>query len=381
MYYFQDDIKAMLGDSSKAVKEAPKVVTPQAKSPVDHKGPSPQEAPQEYAKVKPVVTEKNKEPIAKEEVEELHKKLVKEPATASKPAAINTHSQEVDWNKVRVRVVDLLDDENWDDGSWGPVFVRLAWHAAGTYDAKTKKGGSEGALMRFKPEMDWAANAGLAFARSRLESIKKEFPEVSFGDLWSFAGSVAIEEMGGPKINWRPGRKDIVENLTFEPLPDGLLPDADGRDKKDRPADHLRDIFGRMGFNDREIVALSGAHALGRCHTDRSGFWGPWTNAPTTFSNEYFRLLLEETWTPKKTHLGKPWTGPFQYENKSGNLMMLPTDLALVQDAKMRPIVEEYAKNEKKFFEDFSKAWLKLQELGVRKFHGPRRYWLFGPRE
>jgi cytochrome c peroxidase len=61
--------------------------------------------------------------------------------------------------------------------------------------------------------------------------------------------------------------------------------------------------------------------------------------------------------------------------------MMLPTDLALVQDAKMRPIVEEYAKNEKKFFDDFAKAWLKLQEVGVRKFHGRRRYWLFGPRE
>jgi catalase (peroxidase I) len=55
--------------------------------------------------------------------------------------------------------------------------------------------------------------------------------------------------------------------------------------------DHLRVIFNRMGFNDQEIVALSGAHALGRCHTDRSGFEGPWQFSPTTFSNEYFRLL------------------------------------------------------------------------------------------
>jgi catalase (peroxidase I) len=54
--------------------------------------------------------------------------------------------------------------------------------------------------------------------------------------------------------------------------------------------DHLRIIFNRMGFNDQEIVALSGAHALG-CHTDRSGFEGPWQFSPTTFSNEYFRLL------------------------------------------------------------------------------------------
>ena len=54
-------------------------------------------------------------------------------------------------------------------------------------------------------------------------------------------------------------------------------------------------------FDDRGIVALSGAHAVGRCHTDRSGFWGPWTHAESTMSNEYFRLLFEEKWTPKKT--------------------------------------------------------------------------------
>ena len=80
-------------------------------------------------------------------------------------------------------------------------------------------------------------------------------------------------------------------------------------------------------------------------------------------------MLLEEKWTAKKTHKGKPWTGPFQYEDKTGQLMMLPTDLALVQDAKMRPIVEEYAKDEKKFFADFAAAWIKLQELGVAAFH------------
>ncbi|KAH0445880.1 hypothetical protein IEQ34_025286 [Dendrobium chrysotoxum] len=52
----------------------------------------------------------------------------------------------------------------------------------------------------------------------------------------------------------------------------------------------------RMGFNDQEIVALSGAHSMGRCHPDRSGFKGPWTNAPTAFSNLYFKELLEKKW-------------------------------------------------------------------------------------
>lgn len=53
----------------------------------------------------------------------------------------------------------------------------------------------------------------------------------------------------------------------------------------------LRQVFGRMGFGDREIVALSGAHALGRCHATASGYVGPWTPSPTTFNNLYFVLL------------------------------------------------------------------------------------------
>ena len=57
-----------------------------------------------------------------------------------------------------------------------------------------------------------------------------------------------------------------------------------------------------MGFDDREIVTLSGAHALGRCHTDRSGYSGPWTFSPTVVTNDYFKLLLEEKWQWKKVY-------------------------------------------------------------------------------
>merc|ERR1719469_1693830 len=73
---------------------------------------------------------------------------------------------------------------------------------------------------------------------------------------------------------------------------DGRLPGAD-MGSPEKTATHLRYIFNRMGFDDQEIVALSGAHGLGRCHETSSGFWGPWTRAPTTISNEYFRLLFE----------------------------------------------------------------------------------------
>lgn len=348
-FYFREDIQKQLGmDSSKETVK-----------------PDPVKA---VEKVKEVAPEVKQPPVAKVEA-----------IQSSTPKATVVAAGPVDYSAVREAIVEILEDDNYDDGSYGPVFVRLAWHSAGTYNKKTKTGGSEGAGMRFAPEAEWGANAGLDVARAKLEPIKARFPGITYADLWSLAGTTAIEEMGGPDMNWRAGRKDHAD--THEKLPDGLLPDADGRDKVEKPSDHLREIFGRMGFNDKEIVCLSGAHALGRCHEDRSGYWGPWTYAPTTFSNEYFRLLLEERWSKKKTHKGKEWNGPEQYETANGELMMLPTDMALIWDDKMRPYVELYAKDEELFLKDFKKAWMKLQELGVRKFHGWRRYIFFGPRE
>jgi len=128
-------------------------------------------------------------------------------------------------------------------------------------------------------------------------------------------------------------------------------------------------FFYRQGFNDQEIVALIGAHALGRCHTDRSGYSGPWTNSPTTFSNDFYIQLLERKWTKKK------WSGPEQFEDESGKLMMLPADVALLSDPEFRKWVELYAKDEDIFFKDFSRAFQKLVENGAKvtgkcKFHG-----------
>ena len=266
-------------------------------------------------------------------------------------AEIVTAARRLDYGEIKKEIANILDDDNHDDGSLGPIFVRLAWHASGTYSKYDKTGGSSKATMRFSPESDHGANAGLGLARNRLEKIKQQYPELSYGDLWTLAGVVAIEEMGGPKIKWRPGRVDGQAN---DCTPDGRLPDAAQRH------DHLRNIFYRMGFNDQEIVALAGAHSLGRCHTDRSGFKGPWTNAPTTFSNLYFVELLGNKWTPKK------WNGPMQYEDPTGNLMMLPADMALKEDPTFRRYCELYARDERRFFEDFAAAFQKLTELGVK---------------
>ena len=154
-------------------------------------------------------------------------------------------------------------------------------------------------IVRFAPEGDHGANAGLKAARDFLEPIHSSFPWISYSDLWTLAGVCAIQEMQGPVIPWRPGRQDRDVSMC---TPDGRLPDGA------KEQSHLRAIFGRMGFDDREIVALSGAHALGRCHTDRSGFDGPWTFSPTVVSNDYYRLLVEEKWDWKKVGFFPLWS-------------------------------------------------------------------------
>lgn len=260
-------------------------------------------------------------------------------------------SDSVDYTGVRKAIAGCLDDANWDDGSLGPVFVRLAWHASGTFNKEDGSGGSNGATMRFNPEAAHGANAGLHHARNTLESVKAQYPGISYSDLWTLAGVVAIEEMGGPKVGWKPGRCDKPDGSHC--TPDGRLPDAA------QGAQHLRDIFYRMGFNDQEIVALAGAHSMGRCHTDRSGFTGPWTRAPTTFSNMYFTELLNNTWTVKK------WDGPKQFEDPTGDLMMLPSDMCLLDDAKFKRWVKIYAGDGDRFEKDFASAFQKLTEAGV----------------
>ena len=122
----------------------------------------------------------------------------------------------------------------------------------------------------------------------------------------------------------------------------------------------LHKTFSKIGFNDQEIVALSGAHALGRCHTNFSGYDGPWTPTPTTFNNLYFTLLNTVNWTKRD------WSGPFQYEDGNKRLMMLPTDLVLIQDEEFKKYVDIYAGDSDKFFADFSKAFQKLEELGTK---------------
>lgn len=215
--------------------------------------------------------------------------------------------------------------------SCAPIMLRLAWHSAGTYDKNTKTGGPTGSI-RFPEELRHAANAGLNIAVDLLEPIKQKHPRITYADLYQLAGVVAVEVTGGPTIEFIPGRRD--SSVVPE---EGRLPDAK------QGAQHLRDVFYRMGLTDKDIVVLSGGHTLGKARLDRSGFDGAWTKDPLKFDNSYYTELLK---------------------GDSDGLLKLPTDKVLVDDPDFRPYVELYAQDEEAFFRDYAKSHKKLSELG-----------------
>jgi L-ascorbate peroxidase len=229
--------------------------------------------------------------------------------------------------KARRKLRGLIAEKN-----CAPIIVRLAWHGAGTYDCKSKTGGPFGTI-RNAEELAHGANAGLDIAVKLLQPIKDQFPIITYADFYQLAGVVAVEITGGPTIPFHPGRKDGP----VCPV-EGRLPDAT------KGVDHLRSVFNDgMGLTDLDIVTLSGAHTLGRCHKERSGFEGAWTPNPLQFDNTYFTELLS---------------------GEKEGLIQLPSDKALLEDPVTRELVELYAKDEDKFFEDYAISHLKLSELG-----------------
>jgi cytochrome c peroxidase len=181
--------------------------------------------------------------------------------------------------------------------------------------------------MRFKPEAEHGANNGLNIARDHMQQIKEKFPWISYGDLWTLGGVAAVQELGGPEVKWRPGRIvrrywirspscDASSALDADDL---LRPDRTATTTTRRPTaacptrpsstttsarsstawasttrrsspSPARESAGLPSHTRHEVTWLIGSfclglpsHALGRCHTDRSGFDGPWDFSPTTF--------------------------------------------------------------------------------------------------
>lgn len=192
----------------------------------------------------------------------------------------------------------LTTSQDWwpaDYGNYGPFFIRMAWHGAGTYRTYDGRGGAGGAQQRFEPLNSWPDNANLDKARRLLWPIKKKYGEnISWGDLMVLTGNVALESMGFQTFGFGGGREDDWQSdLVYWGAGTKFM--SDNRDKNgklEKPlaatqmgliyvnpegpngnpdpvaaAKDIRDAFGRMAMNDEETLALiAGGHTFGKAH-------------------------------------------------------------------------------------------------------------------
>ena len=199
----------------------------------------------------------------------------------------------------------MLDSKDWwpaDYGNYGGLFIRMAWHSAGTYRTGDGRGGTRAGQQRFAPQNSWPDNANLDKARRLLWPIKQKYgQQISWADLMILAGNVALESMGFETLGFAGGRVDVWEpqsNVYWgsekEWLDDkryseereletplaavqmGLIyVNPEGPNGNPDPvlaAKDIRETFGRMGMNDEETVALiAGGHTLGKTHGASAG--------------------------------------------------------------------------------------------------------------
>ncbi len=201
--------------------------------------------------------------------------------------------------KKDVEAVMTTSQDWWpaDYGHYGPLFIRMAWHSAGTYRIADGRGGAASGTQRFAPLNSWPDNASLDKARRLLWPIKQKYGrKLSWADLMVFAGNCALESMGFKTFGFAGGREDIWEpeadinwgseiewlgaqrydddrqlQKPFGAVQMGLIyVNPEGPEGKPDPlaaAGHIRETFGRMAMNDEETVALiAGGHTFGKAH-------------------------------------------------------------------------------------------------------------------
>ncbi len=207
---------------------------------------------------------------------------------------------QLDLKAVRRDLRALMhESKDWwpsDYGHYGPFFIRMAWHSAGTYRAADGRGGADGGQQRFEPLNSWPDNANLDKARLLLQPlVDKYYPNLSWADAMVLAGDEAMRDMGFQTLGFAGGRTDdwspdlvywgpedkFLDSHRFDengnlmpPLAASVMGliyvNPEGPDGKPDPllaANHIRITFGRMGMNDEETVALiAGGHTFGKAH-------------------------------------------------------------------------------------------------------------------
>ncbi|MEM7687842.1 MAG: catalase/peroxidase HPI [Pseudomonadota bacterium] len=365
----------------------------------------------------------------------------------------------VDYTALKADLTALMtDSQSWwpaDYGHYGPFFIRMAWHAAGTYRTGDGRGGAGNGQQRFAPLNSWPDNGNLDKARRLLWPIKQKYGKaISWADLFILAGNVAIESMGGPVFGFGGGRADVFEPESVywgteeqwvnegvatriqpeegraleNPLAAiqmGLIyvnPEGPGGNPDPlESARDMRETFARMAMNDEETVALTaGGHAFGKAHGAQpadtfgsapesedlhlqgfgwlndaeeiekghittSGIEGSWSNNPTSWSHDYFRILFKYEFELVKSPAGAlQWTpiNPDEADmapdardpSKKVPTMMTTADMALKMDPDYRKISERFLENPEQLDDAFARAWFKLchRDMGPKvRYMGP----------
>ncbi|MFW9987646.1 MAG: catalase/peroxidase HPI [Candidatus Odinarchaeota archaeon] len=211
----------------------------------------------------------------------------------------------LDFNALKKDLAELMkNSQSWwpaDFGHYGPLFIRMAWHSAGTYRVGDGRGGGGSGNQRFPPLSSWPDNVNLDKARRLLWPIKKKYGrKISWADLMILAGNVALESMGFKTFGFGGGREDIWEpekDIYWGSEEEWLGDKRWHTEDKDKPdlenplaavqmgliyvnpegpngnpdpvlaAKDIRESFARMAMNDEETVALiAGGHSFGKCH-------------------------------------------------------------------------------------------------------------------